>query len=130
MHNAESTGGLFSFPALDQPPVFGDGLHTPYGPFQRGAAGIGHVNLTGKTSIPLFVAAAPGTVPAFGLELLRTALGADRAGLQSDGDVLTMKEGGHKLRWVTENGTVAVNYVGPLGAFAAYPYLEVFARVR
>lgn len=127
----DGDGGLsvreakFRFPAVDPPVVSGSGFHSPYRVFGDAAAGIGHVNFTGKDRIPLFVAEGSAVVPAFGLEVVRSFVGAERGGVQMDGDDLTIKAAGRKLRWNADGGTISLTYPGSLGAFRAYPFLEV-----
>ncbi len=83
------------------------------------------MNFIDRGTIPLFVAMGGAIVPAFGLEIVRAFAGTERGGIQSDGDEISMKTRGRKLRWTTEDGAVTLNYPCALRGFTAYPFLEV-----
>jgi transcriptional regulator with PAS, ATPase and Fis domain/CHASE2 domain-containing sensor protein len=118
-------GDRFTYAAVDEPPHHGRGYHGPLRPFHAAAAGVGHVNFIGRGTVPLFIVTGGAIVPAFGLEIVRAFAGTERGGLQSDGDEITMKTRGRKLRWTTEEGAVTLNYPCALRGFTAYPFLEV-----
>jgi len=118
-------GTQFTYAAVDEPPQHGRGFHAPLRNFQTAAAGVGHVNFIGRGTVPLFVVEGSAIVPAFGLEIVRAFAGTDRGGLQSDGDEVTLKTRGQKLRWYTEEGGVTLNYPCALRGYTAYPFLEV-----
>jgi transcriptional regulator with GAF, ATPase, and Fis domain/CHASE2 domain-containing sensor protein len=120
-----SSGPEFTYPAVDDPQVQGSGFHPPLDLFRKAAAGIGHVNFDERGTVPLFILSRHAIVPAFGLEVVRAFAGAERGAVQSDGNGVSMKMRGQRLRWVMTNGAVRLNYPGALRAFSAYPFLEV-----
>jgi transcriptional regulator with GAF, ATPase, and Fis domain/CHASE2 domain-containing sensor protein len=122
---AAQTPPEYRYPAVDDPQQAGHGFHPPLELFRKSAAGIGHVNFGERGTVPLFIGSAGGVVPAFGVEVVRNFAGAERGGVQSDGDAASMKLNGRKFRWPMTGGALRLNYPGPLRAYTAYPFLEV-----
>jgi transcriptional regulator with GAF, ATPase, and Fis domain/CHASE2 domain-containing sensor protein len=118
-------GTVFSFPAVDDPSLYGAGLHSPIESLSKAASGVGHVNFGDRGTVPLFILSEKGIVPAFGFELVRAFSGAERATVQSDGNEVSMKIWGQRRRWSLVNGEVRLNHPGSLRGFIAYPFLEV-----
>jgi CHASE2 domain-containing sensor protein len=116
----------FSFPGVTEPQVHGRGLHRPLSPFPEVAAGVGHVNFSGKGSIPVFVAADSGVVPSFATELARVSAGVSRDGIQFDGQTVAMRSRSAQIvHDVPANGSVTLLYPGAINSFATLPFLEV-----
>jgi DNA-binding NtrC family response regulator/CHASE2 domain-containing sensor protein len=116
----------FSFPGVIEPSVHGLGLHRPLPPFPAVAAGVGHVNFSGKGSIPVFVATDSGVVPSFATELARASAGVSRDGIQFDGHTVAMRSrSGQIVHDVPANGSVTLQYPGAINSFTALPFLEV-----
>jgi transcriptional regulator with GAF, ATPase, and Fis domain len=122
----DSTGAYsFSYPGVREAFSSAGGLHLPYEPLLRSAAGTGHVNFTGKNNIPLFLSGAGGKVPAFAVEVLRVALGTERTGVLVDGpDVqLAGREGVREFS--ASGGETVLNFPGPLSTYPLYPFMQV-----
>lgn len=116
----------FRYPAVIDPKTVGSGLHLPLRQFADGAAGIGHVNLSGTDALPVVIGAGGGIVPAFGLELVRLFLGVERAGVHYDGATVTMRHRTREVAFATDRtGEVNLNFPGPISAYKAYPFLEI-----
>ena len=116
----------FAFPNVHMPGFRGAGLHPPMSELATGAGGIGHLNLSEDTRIPLFVACDSGIVPAFSVEVLRVFHGARRASLVYDGESLSILTEGKATKVAsTRDGEVELNFPGKLSVFPAYPFLEV-----
>lgn len=116
----------FLFPGIHWPFLHGRDLHLPLASLCRQSAGVGHVNFERETDIPLFVLCRNGTVPSFGMELLRIFLGADRTDVAAVGNALRVTgRHGQAALATASDGTVTLNLPGPFSAFTAYPFLEV-----
>ncbi len=115
----------FRFPGVQETYSAADGLHLPFAPLLRSAAGIGHVNFTGESEVPLFLRAGEGKIPAFALEVLRVALGAERAGVMADGSGIRLAGSGGVCEFSASGGKAALNFCGPLTGFRLYPFLQV-----
>ena len=117
---------VFSFPNVHSPAFDGSQLHTLLPDLARGAAGIGHLNLSEDWRVPLFVASDSGIVPAFSVEILRVYQGASRASLVYDGQGLSILTEGKATSVInTGDGLAILNYPGRFSVFTAYPFLEV-----
>lgn len=112
----------FHFPQVGNVHAYGDELHVPEAGFFQASTGIGHVNVTEETRLPLFVAYGRGIVPSFGVELLRHFCGVERAGIAFDGSTMKLKRSG-KLIEIAEN--TRLSFLGSIKAFTTYPFLEV-----
>ena len=132
--SAAAPAGLFSYPGVSEPQVYGRGLHLPLAPFRDGSAGLGHVNFSGRGAIPVFVAYGTGVIPSFATELARVSAGVSRDGVQFDGGTLTIRSRSARIvHDVPVSGSVSLLYPGPLSSFTAMPFLQVlreYDRVR
>ena len=118
--------GSFSFPGVTESAVYGQGLHLPLAPFPDVAAGVGHVNFSGKGSIPVFVTYGSGVIPSFATELARVSAGVSREGIQFDGRTVAIRSKSARIvHEVPASGSVTLLYPGPLSSFIALPFLEV-----
>jgi transcriptional regulator with GAF, ATPase, and Fis domain/CHASE2 domain-containing sensor protein len=116
----------FSFPGVTDPSVHGGGLHLPLTLFTDAAAGVGHVNFSGKGSIPVFVRHGAGVVPSFATELARVSAGLSRDGIQFDGQTVAIRSRNAQIvHDVGANGSVSLLYPGRITSFTALPFLEV-----
>lgn len=119
-------GGLFSYPGVGEPPLTGRGLHLPLTVFRDVAAGVGHVNFSGRGAIPIFVSCGTGTVPSFATELARVSAGVSRDGVQFDGGTLAIRSRTARVvHTIPAGGAVTLNYPGALPSFTALPFLQV-----
>jgi transcriptional regulator with GAF, ATPase, and Fis domain/CHASE2 domain-containing sensor protein len=113
----------FAYPNVKDVSQHGQEFHQPLEMLRNGAAGIGHLNLSNDIDIPLFVQSSKGIVPSFGMELLRIFKGAARPEIVSDKGSVTV---GSETRFVAASqGTVALNFSGPITTIHAYPFVEV-----
>jgi DNA-binding NtrC family response regulator/CHASE2 domain-containing sensor protein len=116
----------FTYPGVPAPEANGEGLHLPFQKLRASSAGIGHLNLARERDIPLFVGSPQGTVPAFGMELLRVGMGAERTGLVTVGGEVRLAGRHGTLRFpVAGDGIVRLNFPGNVEAYRAYPFLEI-----
>ncbi len=122
--SAGSSGAPFRFPGVRES-FTASGLHLPLPSLLRNSAGSGHVNYTGETDVPLFLRSGDQTVPAFALEVLRVSLGADRAGVMSDGSGVRLAGADGVCEFSVPGGKAALNFCGPLAGFRLYPFLQV-----
>jgi transcriptional regulator with GAF, ATPase, and Fis domain/CHASE2 domain-containing sensor protein len=125
-HSGRDSLGLpFLYPGVQHAFCDGDGLHLPFSLLSRNVAGIGHVNYSGETDIPLFVRTASGNVPAFALEILRVSLGAERAGVIAEGSAVRIVGPAGVGEFSVSGGKAALNFCGPLTVFPRYPFMQV-----
>jgi len=116
----------FSYPSVEEPTLCAVSPHFPFPKLFNAAAGVGLLNLSDDDAVPLFVRYGREAAPAFGMELLRVYLGADRASVQCAENALTIRQSGRLVRFpVRPPGVVSLNYPGDLSSFRAYPFLEV-----
>jgi transcriptional regulator with GAF, ATPase, and Fis domain/CHASE2 domain-containing sensor protein len=114
------------FPGVSAETPSGDGIHLPLPALRAGAAGVGHVNIAGDADVELFIRYGDAQLPAFGAEIIRVFTRTGREGVVSDGARTTFRRDGASLAFGGgEHGRVEVNFPGSLGAFTAYPFLEV-----
>jgi transcriptional regulator with GAF, ATPase, and Fis domain/CHASE2 domain-containing sensor protein len=117
---------VFAYPGVTDVPVHGRGLHMPLAPFRDAAAGIGHVNFSGKGAVPVFVAIGSASVPSFATELARVSAGVSRDGVQYDGGTLAIRNRTSRIvHDVPSDGSVSLSYPGSLSSFVALPFLQV-----
>jgi transcriptional regulator with GAF, ATPase, and Fis domain/CHASE2 domain-containing sensor protein len=125
----ETTDSLlqcFLFPGIHWPFLHGQDLHLPFTSLRMQSAGIGHVNFAREVDIPLFLLSRHGTVPAFGMELLRVSLGADRREVAVAGTAVHVAGRHGAVSFSSApDGTVTLNFPGPINVFPIYPLLEV-----
>ena len=123
------TGGvlpLFAYPHVRDVALYGSGFHAPLTKLTNGAAGVGHVNFTGSADVPVFIGSGNRVVPSFAAEILREYLSADRNGVKSEGDRVTVTGSGGTVSFrVSPGGIARLNFPGRLSSFVAYPFVEV-----
>lgn len=117
--------GEFDFPFVAGAEWYGNGLHLPLDLFRRGAAGIGHMDLTEDGRIPLYVWHSSRPIPTFGLEMLRLFADADRRAVRYENGEFALRIGEKLLPIDAQEGTVSLLYPGRITAFTTYPMLEV-----
>jgi transcriptional regulator with GAF, ATPase, and Fis domain/CHASE2 domain-containing sensor protein len=115
-NEASSFGGV---KGIDQ---HGLEFHQPLEMLRNGAAGIGHVNLGEGFDIPLFVESTTGIVPSFGMEVLRVFKGVSRSEISFENGIVAV---GSDTKFPAPDGSIALNYPGPIASFRAYPFVEV-----
>jgi transcriptional regulator with GAF, ATPase, and Fis domain/CHASE2 domain-containing sensor protein len=104
----------------------GADVHLPFPALRERAAGIGHVNLSDASDIPLFAVSGTDTLPAFGLEVLRVAAGASRGALRRDGGGVRLATGTRTLSVpASRKGAATVNVPLSPSAFVLYPFLDL-----
>jgi transcriptional regulator with GAF, ATPase, and Fis domain len=121
------------FPAIvfDYPGVLFDvptasGIHLPLPELSAGAAGVGHLNMTGDAGIYLFLGTGRARIPSFGLELARVSAATRRADVSADGTRISIRREGAPLTFTSTGADqVTVNFPGPANVFTSYPFLEV-----
>lgn len=117
---------LFRYPGADRVPLFGTEIHLPYNALRAAAAGIGHVNIVDASAIPLFVTFGTGTLPAFGLELLRVSAGVPRDAVSTRGDDVILSAGNRTfVIHGSPDGLATVSPPLSESAFVSYPFLDV-----
>ncbi|HSQ75118.1 MAG TPA: CHASE2 domain-containing protein, partial [Bacteroidota bacterium] len=122
----KSARSLPAFPAVTAPVQQGHNIHLPLEQLRSTAAGVGHVNLSGKGKIPVFVGCENGVMPSFGLELVRVSTGIERPGVTFDGQHVRMRHGALHAEFPTDDGgSVTLLYPGPLSSFTAISFLDV-----
>ncbi len=120
------TAPEWRYPAISGTVFRGTRFHAPFPPLSSVAAGIGQGNLVQDADIPLFIASGDSIVPAFGLEVLRIALGAARTDLHYEDGEVWLQSSSREIRFCTSRDAAArLNFPGTVSAFAAYPFLEV-----
>lgn len=120
------TFAALSYPGVAAPPLAGGGMHLPLPAFRDAAAGIGHVNFHGRGHLPVFAGYGAGVLPAFAIELARVSAGVPRAGVQSDGERVTMRNRDAAVAFRHGSaGEVALQYPGSIRSFTAWRFLDV-----
>ncbi len=66
-----------------------------------------------------------GNVPAFAMEVLRVALGAERSGVMVDGSDVCLAGRDGVLEFSASGGSALLNFPGPLGRYTHYPFMQV-----
>lgn len=122
-----AVGGMdeFDFPFVAGADWYGSGLHLPLDVFRRGAAGVGHMDLTEEGRIPLYIWNGSQPVPAFGLEVLRLFTDADRRAVRYDDGEFAVRLGERLLTIPAREGNVSLLYPGRISSFTTFPLLEV-----
>lgn len=118
----------FNFPRVNGSLLEGKGLHLPLPRFLEGAAGVGHVNFSGLSSIdiPVLVHRGSGIVPAFAVEVLRLYCGAERSGLAYSDENVHLQSGSREIRFSTSSDAAVQLYLpNSFDAYTRYPFLEV-----
>ena len=127
----DAASGKSGFSSIDYPNVrsvcwTGSNFHLPFARLARASAGNGHVNFGSEDEIPLFIRSDSVSVACFGLEVLRTALGAGREGVRFDGERVTINGSGGSAEFSAgDEGTVLLDLPGRVSSFRAFPFLEV-----
>jgi transcriptional regulator with GAF, ATPase, and Fis domain len=125
-HSGHDSADLpFPYPGVRHAFSHGVGLHLPFTPLSRSAVGIGHVNYSGETDIPLFLRTASGNVPAFALDILRVSLGAERTGIVAEGSAVRIVGPAGVREFSVSGGKAVLNFCGPLTVFPRYPFMQV-----
>ncbi len=127
---AQSETGASGVPQLNYPLVrdpvqSGEDLHLPMSALLRGAAGVGHVNIADNADVPLFIGASGNVLPAFGLEVLRVYCEASREAIRYDDGTVTIPGNAGDIHITSKDGFANVDPPSAIGAFPAYPFLEV-----
>ena len=102
----------------------GSGLRLPLPSLREAAAGVGHGNVTESGGVPVFVLSGDSLVPSFAAELLRVGTGGRLTGA-GDRIAVRTRNGREYPIAVDGEATVRLRFPGRLGAFRAYPFLEV-----
>ena len=122
----ESAQSLPAFPGVTVPAQQGHNIHLPLEHLRNAAAGVGHVNFSGKGGIPVFIGCGNAVMPSFGMELMRVSTGVERPGVYFDGEHVRMRHGARHTEFSTDNGgSVTLLYPGPLSSFTAISFLDV-----
>jgi sigma-54 dependent transcriptional regulator, flagellar regulatory protein len=118
---------LPEYPALLYHPPGAVGPHLPLAVIGRSAAGIGHVNVAGPSTIDPFLAVGQGVLPSFSFELIRVYNRTPVTGVASDGSRILYRGNSARVASVTGavDGRLCVDYPGGLASYRAYPFLEV-----
>ena len=111
----------------------GNGYHGPFDVLRRSAAGVGHVNFTERSEIPVFIQTGLDLEPSFGLEILRVAAGSQVRFTGSGGSSgpgtgsgrVILSGGYGDIAFDAPGGVARLAYPGPLVSFTRYPFLEV-----
>ena len=118
------------FPALGmmkEPALYGGVLRLPYRELLQSVSGIGHTNTTeGRPSeLPLLIDANGRTVPAFGLEVLRSFAGAERSQVHIDRNSVSLPTGTGTITIpFNSDGITFLNFPGSLSSFHRYSCVE------
>jgi transcriptional regulator with GAF, ATPase, and Fis domain/CHASE2 domain-containing sensor protein len=118
---------LPEYSALLYHPPGATGPHLPLPLIGDHAAGIGHVNVAGPSTVDPFLAVGQGVLPAFSFELIRVYNRTPATGVASDGGRILYRGNSAHVASVTGavDGRLLIDYPGGLPAFRAYPFLEV-----
>lgn len=122
----DSVSAQFVYPGVRGPALRGKNIHLPISSLLSQSAGVGHLNFERECDVPLFVASGAGHVPAFALELLRVACGADRSGVSMEGGRIRVIGRKSQTAFSTESdGSIVLYFPGSINAFPAYPFMEI-----
>jgi transcriptional regulator with GAF, ATPase, and Fis domain/CHASE2 domain-containing sensor protein len=102
----------------------GSGVRLPMEQLRKGAAGLGHGNVTETNGIPVFVISGDSLVPSFAAEILRVGTEGNLTG--SGTSIAVRGRGGHEFPLTVDDaGTAMLRYPGSLRSFRSHPFLEV-----
>jgi two-component system response regulator HydG len=125
-HGGDSLLTRFVFPAVRSPLLKAEGLHLPFASLLGSAAGCGHLNFVGDHDVPAFLLGGSRTVPAFGMELVRVAMGADQMDVAMEGSVIQVAgKRGSVVFSTGRDGVASLNFPGKMNVFPIYPFIEV-----
>ncbi len=124
--SATDSIGVFTFPRVTGTLQQGSELHLPFVKLRDAAAGVGHLNLFDESGIPVFIASNAGTVPSFGMEVLRLYTGMKNEDVVFEENTVAIQRPGMSLKFHTSGyGVIQLDFPGRLSSFTAYPFLEV-----
>jgi transcriptional regulator with GAF, ATPase, and Fis domain/CHASE2 domain-containing sensor protein len=99
--------------------------HLPLQGLMEAAAGIGHVNFSSETDIPIFIGDSV-IIPAFAMEVLRVSLGAEPGAVAAEGCEVRIDLPLRSMTFRSSDVNRAVlNFPGGIESFSRYPFVEV-----
>jgi sigma-54 specific flagellar transcriptional regulator A len=122
-----SRSALPEYSALLYRPPVATGPHLPLPAVGSRAAGVGHVNIAGGSSVDPFLAVGPAILPSFSFEIIRVLNRTGPRGVAADGARILFRGGSPHVPLVAggNDGRLRIDYPGGLAAYRAYPFLEV-----